>query len=113
MVDCSASRAARPGFRTSYVVPKFSRIRLAAGCVLMMGGNEVMLNHSGHPLFWGGFVMGALGLAIILREVWIMGFHDGVRSVPLDGAGLASGDERAFQGTHRWNPELGAWARRI
>lgn len=50
-------------------------------------------------------------MGLLLREAWIIGFHDGVRSVPLDGAGLASGDQRAFDGKHHWNPELGAWER--
>lgn len=124
MCDCSASRAesapagprnssdARSGLRPAAVVPKYSRLRLATGGVLLLGGNSVMSNNSGNPVFWGGFIMGSVGLAIILREAWIIGFHDGVDSVPLDGAGLASGDERAFDPSHHWDAKLGAWAKR-
>lgn len=57
---------------------------------------------------FGGLVC-VLSIAGILRLIYLDGFRDGVDSVPLDGADLASGDEQAFAGDHRWNADLGAW----
>jgi len=53
-----------------------------------------------------------LVLVVVVRVGWLAGFGAGVRSVPLDGVGLASGDDRAFDPGHRWNPDLGAWEKR-
>lgn len=95
-------------------IPVFSRARMLA-CALLLGLGEQMTDSAraseSIPLYWLGAALFILAMGLILREAWIIGFHDGVDSVPLDGAGLASGDERAFSNEHRWNPELGAWER--
>ncbi|MDF1606974.1 hypothetical protein PZ897_02155 [Hoeflea sp. YIM 152468] len=61
------------------------------------------------PFMLGWCVVGGFGLAVLVRKIWRAGFAAGIRSVPLDGAGLASGDDRAFDYRHHWNPALGAW----
>lgn len=88
-------------------IPKYSRLRMLASCGLIWLGNHWI--DGSPPAFWLGFFTGSFGMGLLLREAWIIGFHDGVKSVPLDGVGLVSGDERAFDGTHHWNPDLGAW----
>jgi hypothetical protein len=92
-------------------IPVFSRLRMVSAAVIISGGGDIMAAHTG-LLFWSGFAFGCFGMALLLREVWIIGFHDGVNSVPLDGLGLASGDDREHDSGHRWNPDLGAWEKR-
>lgn len=53
------------------------------------------------------FLLAAVGFV-----AWLAGFISGVRSVPLDGAGLASGDDRAFDPKWFWDADLGAWVKR-
>jgi len=53
------------------------------------------------------FLLAEVGLVM-----WLAGFVSGARSVPLDGFGLASGDDRAFDPCWFWNADLGAWERR-
>lgn len=64
---------------------------------------------------WAVYIAGSLlqitAIMLILHLFYRSGFRDGVASVPLDGAGLASGDDRAFDSGHRWNPALRAWER--
>jgi len=58
-----------------------------------------------------GCLVQVIAISMFLHLFYLDGYRDGVRSVPLDGTGLASGDDRAFDAGHRWNADLGAWER--
>jgi hypothetical protein len=60
-------------------------------------------------IYLAGAVLQIGAITLILHLHYCEGFKAGVGSVPLDGVGLASGDDRAFDPGHRWNADLGAW----
>ena len=90
-------------------VPKYSFLLALGATALLFAGKLTMEWLPGSRAVFAGYILGVFGIDMMIREVWIIGFDAGVKSVPLDGAGLASGDARAFDDGHRWNAELGAW----
>jgi hypothetical protein len=89
------------------------RGRLVILLVAYALGEAVSDASGGSWLVWlSGALVQLISICLVVHMIYLDGFRAGADSVPLDGAGLASGDDRAYGASHRWNADLGAWEKR-